>query len=172
MTYSVFLLPNTNLFYPQYVLEMIKNEPSSMIITLDKKYLFSMYPHIQFIERTDEEVLVSNSFIIEQIKNSHPEVVVLDDCFWDSNSELIDELITLHFIQKFHLINVLQLTTAKYSRDIAKLTIAEHIHTPVWIKHSYDKDLNFKLRFYNKEALNLKSEISIPIASKCLTYPI
>lgn len=132
MNYTVFLLPNTCLSYPQYVislLEMHKN--SAFVITLDKRFLQSVSSHAFYLERCDGEHVVPVASILEQIQEKKPTLIVLDNCFWDDTSDLLDEL--LQSSLPFHLVNVLQLEDAKHTNRTTRLERAEHVLVPSWI---------------------------------------
>ena len=119
MSYSVFLYPNSNQYLPKLVITSLElHQKYAFVITLDKRDLFYLVSNAKYFERTNGNKTIPNSFFIEQIKIHQPRLVVLDDCFWDYNSELLDEILTIQKDIPFDIINVLQLNCAKYLGNI------------------------------------------------------
>lgn len=134
MTYTLFLLPDTCLYYPQCVIHSLESQQdAAVVITLDKTYLASQVPQSHYLERTEgEHDVVPNSYIIDYIQSLQPNLVVLDDCFWDYHRELLDEVLELQKEQPFHLIHVTQFTTTKYETKMNRMKDADTIYVPSW----------------------------------------
>lgn len=136
MNYTVFLLPNTCLSYPHYVISLMEiHVNSAFVITLDKRFLQSVSSHAFYLERCygeKGEHVVPVASILEQIQEKKPTLIVLDNCFWDDTSDLLDELLQSS-LPYFHLINVLQLEDAKHANRTTRLERAEHVLVPSWI---------------------------------------
>lgn len=158
MTYTVFLLPNTCYYYPRFIIQLVQSEnDSAFVITLDKKHMESLCPNAYYLERSygeNGEKTVSNSKIMNKIQKKEPTLVLLDDCFWEANAELINELYKLRSEMNFKLVNVMQMHSAKYSKNIARLRDADCIFAPSWKKDLLRTcDLPDGLSFYNEDEL-------------------
>ena len=157
MTYTVFLLPNTCIQYPKFIIQLIESEnDSAFVITLDK-YIETACPNAYYLERSygeKGEKTVSNSKIIKKIRKKQPTLVLLDNCFWESNANLINEIFILKSQMNFKLVNVMQLHDVKYCGNIARLGNADCIFAPSW-KKEYIMQCNFpdNISFYNEDEL-------------------
>lgn len=159
MSYTVFLLPNTCINYPRFIIQLVQSEnESAFVITLDKQHMESLCPNAYYLERSNGEngeKTVSNSTIMVEIQKKEPTLVLLDDCFWEANPDLINELYKLRSEINFKLVNVMQMHSAKYSRNIARLCDADCIFAPSWNKDillTCDFPINI-MSFYNEDEL-------------------
>ena len=122
MAYNLFLLPNTTAQYPTWILSLLEEHAErSIVITLDKRYLFSKCPNAVYIERggdgDGDGPPVPDDFIIEQIKNGSPTFVLLDDCFFDySGSGLLQDILNL--MRKYKTLVLNSRITKKHKRNL------------------------------------------------------
>ena len=79
MTYTVFLLPNTCINYPRFIIQLVQSEnESAFVITLDKQNIESLCPNAYYLERSygeNGEKTVSNSKIMVEIRKREPTLV-------------------------------------------------------------------------------------------------
>ena len=125
---------------------------------MDKQNIESLCPNAYYLERSygeNGEKTVSNSKIMVEIRKREPTLVLLDDCFWEANADLLNELYKLRSEMNFKLVNVMQMHSAKYSRNIARLRDADCIFAPSW-KKDVLRTCNFptnNMSFYNEDEL-------------------
>ena len=181
MAYNLFLLPNTTAQYPTWILSLLEEHAErSIVITLDKRYLFSKCPNAVYIERggDGDGPPVPDDFIIEQIKNGSPTFVLLDDCFFDhSGSGLLQDILNLMKKYKtFDVINVLQMTIAKRITPDARIGMASRVYFPEWetkeLEYFSDNNPDVVFWKYAKDELLDKKDISPPTQPRGEAKPI
>lgn len=161
MTYTVFLLPNTCIKYPKFIIQLVQSEnDSAFVITLDK-HMETMCPNAYYLERSyveNGEKTVPHSKIMEKIRKKQPTLVLLDDCFFESNAVLMNEIFKLKKEMNFKLVNVMQLHNAKHSGNIARVWDANCIFAPSWKKEESKRCISpiDNISFYDEDELFYK----------------
>lgn len=161
MSYTLFLLPNTVHNYPEYVISLLDYyKESAFVITLDKRWLYSLNSDVYYLERTNKEnKTVSNFSITKEIRQKQPQLVVLDNCFCDNRNNLLEDIMTLQKEIPFQLLNVEQMNDVRYSEKHAEMDEATKIYVPEWKNDRltnllrFSESLSPKLEFYGESEM-------------------
>lgn len=160
--YDIFLLPDTIYHYSKSVIQTLNLVgESSVAITLDKEYLLTKSPDTVCIERVQPNgSLLENETLIEHIQQIKPQVVVLDNCFWDNtslNSSLLQSLLQIQVNNSFLLINVIPcaIFNDQHCQPLVKRELAKRVFFPFCLYHqaSWATCCNYTTHFYKNAEL-------------------
>lgn len=173
--YQVVNMPNTTRFMFDQVFSALDHYgKKATVVTLDSKNLLfdCIKLNVQVICRIQENgSVLEDTELLKKINEAKPEMLVLDDCFWnDEDSFLLSAMLRLsETIPDLGIINVQQLSSPKTWKHLKR---AQRIYCPVSL---FNLEINDReplpITFYDEKSLYPKSKTaSIPSPVSSVLY--
>ena len=164
--YHLLILPNTTRYYFTQVFSVLEHPKNkTAVITLDPKYLLSECPNsqAQFICRISEDgTVLSKQTLLQQVREANPDVLVLDDCFWEEDDgHLLNDMLELqNVLTTLQIINIQQHSSPSSWKNIS---FAHRIRFPASLvrKATFQSNTYPVSLYENDEALVPRSNTTL-----------